>query len=64
MVFWIIPWILAMAIMENLGCFRLQDWYGRGQTNIGVFDPDTGSWHLDNSDGTWNNSEKRQYLYS
>ncbi|HVO92708.1 MAG TPA: hypothetical protein VMT22_07700, partial [Terriglobales bacterium] len=29
------------------------DWDGSGHTSIGVFEPNTGNWHLDNGNGTW-----------
>ena len=29
------------------------DWDGTGHTSIGVFEPNTGVWHLDNGNGTW-----------
>lgn len=29
------------------------DWEGTGHTALGVFDPRTGSWHLDNGNGQW-----------
>jgi len=29
------------------------DWFGGGKSNIGVFDPNTGAWHLDDGDGQW-----------
>jgi hypothetical protein len=29
------------------------DWDGSGHTSIGVFEPNTGSWHLDNGNGKW-----------
>ena len=29
------------------------DWEGRGRTSIGVFEPNTGNWHLDNGNGQW-----------
>jgi hypothetical protein len=27
------------------------DWEGTGRPSIGVFEPNTGSWHLDNGNG-------------
>jgi hypothetical protein len=33
------------------------DWYGTGKTNIGVYDPQTGTWHLDDGNGTWDDCE-------
>ena len=29
------------------------DWEGTGHTSIGVFEPNTGTWHLDNGNGKW-----------
>ena len=29
------------------------DWEGTGKTSIGVFEPNTGAWHLDNGNGIW-----------
>jgi hypothetical protein len=29
------------------------DWEGTGHTSIGVFEPNTGAWHLDNGNGQW-----------
>ena len=29
------------------------DWDGTGHTGIGVFEPNTGNWHLDNGNGKW-----------
>ncbi len=29
------------------------DWEGTGHTSIGVFEPNTGNWHLDNGNGKW-----------
>ena len=29
------------------------DWEGTGKTSIGVFEPNTGVWHLDSGNGTW-----------
>ena len=33
------------------------DWFGTGKTNIGVFDPNTGKWHLDNGNRAWDACE-------
>ena len=33
------------------------DWYGTGKTNIGVYDPWTGTWHLDDGNGSWDNCD-------
>jgi len=33
------------------------DWYGTGKTNIGVYEPSTGTWHLDDGNGTWDNCD-------
>ena len=33
------------------------DWYGTGETNIGVYDPWTGTWHLDDGNGSWDNCD-------
>ena len=33
------------------------DWYGTGKTNIGVYDPQTGTWHLDDGNETWDDCE-------
>jgi hypothetical protein len=33
------------------------DWYGTGKTNIGVYEPWTGTWHLDDGNGTWDDCE-------
>ncbi len=29
------------------------DWGGTGRTSVGVFEPNTGTWHLDNGNGKW-----------
>jgi hypothetical protein len=29
------------------------DWFGSGKSHIGVFEPNTGDWHLDDGDGQW-----------
>jgi uncharacterized protein (DUF2141 family) len=33
------------------------DWYGAGKTNVGVYEPWTGTWHLDDGNGTWDDCE-------
>jgi hypothetical protein len=33
------------------------DWYGDGKTNIGVYEPLTGTWHLDDGNGTWDDCD-------
>lgn len=33
------------------------DWYGTGRTNIGVYEPQTGIWHLDDGNDTWDDCE-------
>ena len=33
------------------------DWYGAGKANIGVYDPQTGTWHLDDGNETWDDCE-------
>jgi len=33
------------------------DWYGTGKTNIGIYVPQTGTWHLDDGNGIWDDCE-------
>ncbi len=33
------------------------DWYGAGRANIGVYDPQTGTWHLDDGNDNWDDCE-------
>ena len=33
------------------------DWNGAGKTNIGVYEPWTGTWHLDDGNGSWDDCD-------